>query len=558
MVIVIYNRFIRTVLTVVLLFITNQAFCRGEVKSFPGFGEAPVQSTVFGQAKHNQEALEQAEGLATANAFGEAVKSMFGPNRFTGPELKGLSERLSKHSSTLVKDKVITQSDLRDGKADIQLILRVDMKALTDFLGSEGISLTQSFEGKFKVFVLAFTAEGMDPDRSKPMILRDEIRDDRKNVQDSKHASLQVSASQHSEASSLSATGTSSDQGKVSLQTSSSIDASQKGSAAAKASGNTSVSGAGGRYSDNGSASSEVSQESKLKEQNSASGSADWDRKDSASLDVRSAKSGASYRKNALSGSTFSDTSSYYYRVTDYADPTKKGASRSNDVRAKFEGILQEAGLTVAVMNLPMEGKEFINEDAFLDYVFSKAVKERGVRPDDYFALVLNSLTPVSTTQSEYTAKVTYRIVRVSDRLALIPANTVAKKSEVKASNDEAALQATSLALLSLDGALPGQIRAGLQRLTREDRIRSKEMAGKYIIQLEGIRERSLVAKVRQIFRNAGFTVKSETLSEGRVEVLTLELDRKSPEDVKDLLDTLPTELTLLTKTDQEARLKVQ
>ena len=59
---------------------------------------------------------------------------------------------------------------------------------------SLGLSLTQESEGKFRTFVLAYTVEGMDPNRAQPQVLREEVTDNRKNIHDTASASAETNA----------------------------------------------------------------------------------------------------------------------------------------------------------------------------------------------------------------------------------------------------------------------------------------------------------------------------------------------------------------------------
>jgi hypothetical protein len=76
-------------------------------------------------------------------------------------------------------------------------------------------------------------------------------------------------------------------------------------------------------------------------------------------------------------------------------------------------------------------------------------------------------------------------------------------------------------------------------------------------VELAGVKERRQVARVRETFKKAGFKVSSETLEEGTLEALTLELGTRAPEEVKDLLDELDGTV-LISKDDSLARLKFQ
>ena len=461
-----------------------------ELKTFPGHGTAPVEKATFGQAKKNQDGLDKAERLAVMDALSVALRTLLGARHLEPADMDALVKDLADHSSTFVRDRNVSESMVENGKAVVNLALKVDLASMKEYLETKEVSLTQAYEQKFKIFVLTYTVEGMDPDRSKPVVLHEEVRIDQKNVQSGTFS------------------GSSSD--------SASLDASHSAGG-----GHSSSHGAGSHH---------------------AAGSVS-----------ASAQSSAS-----VSASAYSDTSGSYFRVTDYADPTKKGAGASNDVRAKLEGAFNNAGLTVALLNLPLGGSEFKHEDEFIDKVITEVHKRAEVKPNDYVALAINSLTPVGGGGHRFTSKVTFRVVRVQDKVNLISADSVAKTSENKPSDDEARTQATNLALLSLDSVLPEQIRKGLQKLTRESATATAPASGRYTIEILNIKDRAIVAKAKQLFRQEGYKFTSETGAGGTLETIVLEMGTRSPEEVKDLLDTLPNALQVLSKDDHSARLQVK
>jgi hypothetical protein len=462
----------------------------GEVKSFPGHGSVAVEKSTFSQAKENQKGLDHAERLAVIDAVGIALRTMMGAQALAPGQAEGMVKDLADHGSTFIKDRIIKESNVDGSTATVDLVLKVDFAAMREYLETKGVSLTQSFEQKFKCFVLSYTVEGMDPDRSKPMVLHEEVRDERTNV----HASA--------------------------------VDASESDSAS-------------------------HSHDRALK----ASRDTDYS---SANLHAKDKTSESASHDASVSAREYSDTSSSYYRVTDYADPTKKGAAGSNDVRAKLEGALNNAGITVALLNLPLGGKDFQSEDAFIDEVLTAVARRAEVKANDYVALAINSLTPVNGHSHQFTSKVTFRVVRVHDKVNLISADSVAKTSERKPSDDEARLQATNLALMTLDATLPEQIRKGLQKLNRAAAATSPFSSGTYVIEIQDVRERSIIAKTKTYLKQEGFKFTSETGAGGTLETLTLQMGNRSLEDIKDVLDGLPDALALLSKDDSGAKLRVK
>ena len=543
----------------VLLLAPTAVQAQQDLKVFPGLGRAAVEEGYFGQDKKRSDALMRAERLAVPNALQVALKHALGTRVLPEAKMQEVVKGLADHSATLVRSQQVTEEFIEDGFATVKMAVKVDLKAVTEYLAGLGISLTEQVGGKFKVWVLSFPVEGVDPsaDRSKPIVLRDEVKEERQNVQSGSFSNLNVNAASRSQSASLQASQASSDKGSVAVSSSHSLDASAKASASAKGSMDVDAKGRGGSFSGSQSGSAKAESEASLSERSSAAGSADWDKRQASAIDARKASASASYAKTANSGSSYSDTSTKYFRVTEYADPTKKSAGLNNEVRNIFEGMLKRSGLDLATMNLAILGKEF-TEDTFLDYVLQKA-EVAGAGPDDYLAIVLNRLTPISSgsdSQRKYGATVSYRVIRVRDRSALLEADSVSRESDFLSTDDGARNQATKLALASVDEVLPAQLRRGLQQLNTKEAARSEKLQGKYLIQVEGLEDRSLLVKLKQDLKNAGFSIKSETANAGRTERITVELGAKSAEDVKDVLDGLPKGLSILDKSDREARLK--
>ncbi|NWJ41880.1 MAG: hypothetical protein HXX12_13030 [Geothrix sp.] len=531
-----------------------------EVKTFPGSGSAPVAKSVFSQAKENQSGLDRAEGAALVDATRTAILSLVGTNHLEAAALEALAKDLADHSAGFLVDRVdIVESRVTDGVAKVGLTIKVNLSAMQDYLKSKGISLTKGLGNKFSLYVLAYTVEGKDPDRDKPQLLREEIRDNRQNVVSSRYAKAQATDSSRSQSQSLQASAESKDTGAVAVQSSTSVKESNKVDASAVARGESSLKAnrgdSGFSGSQSGSAEARLKQESKFEGNASQSGAANWDKRSSAAVDARQASASHDARSSSASGANYSDTSTQYYRLTEYADATKKGAGSTNDVRAKFEGAFTRAGLPVKTLNFPLMAKDFRNEDEFIDHILTQAKKQKGVKSGDYVAMAINSLTPSDVDRHRFSSKITFRVVRINDGHNLLPADSVAKTSEARPSDDEARLQATELALLSMDDLLPKWVRQGLQNLKDESEVASQSR--QYRVELSGVKERRQVARIRETFKKAGFKVSSETLGDGTLEVLTLELGARAPEDVKDLLDELDGTV-LISKDDSIARLKLQ
>jgi len=96
---------------------------------------------------------------------------------------------------------------------------------------------------------------------------------------------------------------------------------------------------------------------------NEASASS-WDQRSNGNLNARSSESSASFGHRTDSESSFSDTSRYHHRLVVYADPTKKGAGATNEVRAKLGEMIKSAGLVTSFYDINLMGREFATEDA--------------------------------------------------------------------------------------------------------------------------------------------------------------------------------------------------
>ena len=468
-----------------LVLVCAPALLGSDTQHFPGHGTAIAEKATFSQAKENQKALDRAQQAAFQDALQLALVKLMGVNQLEPAKVGPLVKDLADHSSTFIRNQEITETRMDGLNAIVNLKLKVDLAGMKEYLESKGLSLTQNFEAKFKVFVLTYTAEGMDPDRSRPQILHEEVHAD--------HQSLDVQVQ---------------------------VDASEEDYAHHQ-----------------GQHLHAADEEGALHASSHASGSG-HSAQQSASVSVAAEKSS-------------------YLRITDYADPSKRGMSGNNDVKALLSGAFTREGLTVATLEVPFAGKEFKSEDEFINQVLGSVRRNANVQGGDCVAIAVNSLTPVSGRRHQFTSKVTFHFVRVQDGVNLIPADAIAKRSEPLASDDEARTQSTTLALMTLNARLPDNVRKGLQRLQRES-VAAPAPAGIYLIEIQNLQDRSILVKVKQFLRQENFTFKSDSRAGGTVENLTLTLGNRSPEEVKDVLDGLPNVLELLSKDDAGAKLRVK
>jgi len=470
------------------LFLLAPPVSGADVQNFPGHGTATAEKATFSQAKENQKALDRAQQAALQDALQLALAKLLGAATLEPARAASLGKDLADHASTFIRDQSVTEARMDGLNAIVNLKLRVDLGAMKDYLETKGVSLTQAFEQKFKVFVLTYTVEGMDPNRAKPQILHEEVRLEHQKVDAEAHEDASSEAYAHHE-----------------------------GHRAVATDGDVLVAGA-------------------------------------------SHASGIGMSSQQSSGASLSAESLSYFRVTDYADPTKRGMSSSNDVKALLSGAFTREGLTVATLDAPFAGKEFASEDDFISQVLQAVRRNENVQAGagDCVAIAVNSLTPTSPRGHQFTSKVTFHFVRVQDGVNLIPADAVAKRSEALASDDEARNQSTTLAVMALNTRLPDNIRKGLQRLQREAATAAPAQAGVYLIEIQNLQDRSILVKVKQYLRQENFVFKSDSRAGGTVENLTLTLGTRTPEEIKDILDGLPNTLELLSKDDHGAKLRVR
>ena len=463
------------------------ALLGGDVQSFAGHGTAPAQKSTFGQAKENQKALDQAQQVAVQDALQQAVVKLMGVSQLEPGKLASLGKDLADHSSTFIRDQAVTESRMDGLTATVNVKLKIDFTAMKEYLEGKGISLTQNFEAKFKVVVLTYTAEGVDPDRSKPQVLHEEVRLEHQSVDAQKHQDSSSAGYAHQQGQQHHASGGMGAMG---------------GAAHAAGSGH-----------------------------------------------AQAQSSGASLSAQSLS----------YMRITDYADPSKRGTSSGNEVRSLISGALTREGLSVITIEVPFAGQEFRSEDEFVNQVLASVRKHAEVRPEDCVAIAVNSLTPASARTHQWTSKVSFHFARVQDGLNLIPADAIVKRSEASmATDDEGKTQATTMAIAAMNTQLPLNIRKGLQRLQREAASATPATSGVYLIEIQNIQDRSVLVKVKQYLRQENFTFKSDARAGGTVENLTLTLGSRSPEEIKDVLDGLPNTLELISKDDNGAKLRVR
>jgi hypothetical protein len=544
----------------------SMAVSAADVIKVSGRGEVPVAAVKRDkeQAAANQKALADAEEMAKRKAMKQAVFQVYGNKEALGPKADEILKAAADSSGAMILDKQVTSAGIQGSNAVVEMVVQVDGKALRDFLESNyNLSSTVQTEGRFRIYVLSYTIEGMDPSRDQPIVLHEETVEDQKAVHSSSHASSQVDASSQASASSFQGDYSSSDKGSAKYKSEASLSASGKKSASGDASASASGFGMGSRgiggASAKESASFSASSSEKVKAKQSESGSANWDSKEAASVDARQSQSSASFSSSAKSGSAFNDTSRYYRRVVDYADPTKKGAGLSNEVRTEIEGMMTGAGFDVATLNVSMQNREFPTEDDLVNTVINELRQSPDVSPTDYVAIALNSFTPISVETHQFTSKVTYRVVRIKDGLALLPAKDITGDSGDRAPSDDVArTYAVKSAMLKVDEILPREIKQAVAKMQRADQREAASAAAYYVIVVDNASSMMASSAIRSALSSAGFQATRNFNGLAKTDTITVTLNGKTGQDVMNAVESSMDKFDVLIMNDQNARVRAK
>lgn len=514
----------------------------GDTLSVSGRGEMAVGGK--GKAADNQLALQRAEAMAIEDALAQAVYQMYGSRAKLGADADRIIRDVVNHKANMVLDSQVTATNVDAGKAVVELVLKIDGKAMKRYLeDSLGLSLAQETEGKFKVIVLSYTIEGQDADKSKPLVLREEVTDDKKNVQAASFAASSSHASASSSQSSLQAASASSSKGSAAFQSQGSMQASRDRQSAAAVEGNR------------GSAAASSSSSAQMSAQRSSSGAAAWDNQRASSIDARSSRASASSSKASASGAVFSDTSSFYHRITIYADPTKKGAGATNEVRASLGEMIEKSGLNTKFLDMDLMGRNFETEDDLYNVILSGLKRNPDVGPNDYVAVALNRCTPVNNNH-RYTSQVVYRVIRIKDGDTLLPDKVILGDSGDQVSDDVGRATATKLAMHKADSLLPDELRAAVKKTQRAEKRETASASSTYVIRVDNIASPASTAAIKQALRGAGMTVSPQFRGEARSETITVGLNGKTGSDVLALLETLIDKFAVETMDERNTVLK--
>jgi Arc/MetJ-type ribon-helix-helix transcriptional regulator len=276
-------------------------------------------------------------------------------------------------------------------------------------------------------------------------------------------------------------------------------------------------------------------------------------------VDARKRQSESSSSKSANSGSSFDDTSHYYHKVVVYADPTKKGTALSNEVSIQLESIMTTAGFDVSTLTVSLMGGEFSTEDDLVRAALKEVRANPAVSQNDYVAIALNSLTPVSVDTHRFTSKVTYRIIRIKDGAALLPAKDITGDSGEQAPSDDVARSyAVESAIRKVDEILPGEIRQALQKMQRAEKREAVAAATSYVIVVDNATALSTSATIRSALTAAGFKFVRDINGTAKVDTLKVTLNGKTGEDVQNTIEGAMDAFEIESMDNQSARVKAK
>lgn len=504
---------------------------KAEILSVSGKGSVAIPASKKQERARNEEAaLDRAESLALESGLEQAVLQVYGP---LGEKRAAVLSDLAAQSGSIVLFRQVLRSTAEGDRAEVELFLKVNAEALSSFLRDKhGLSLSLDAGGETRVLVLSYTIEGMDPDLTKPVVLHEEVRDDRSNVRASSQSHSASSSSSSSSAVSVQARSATSDKGSASAE--------DRGSFSAAGSSRMSVRDSFGSAHLSDSASAAGSSSSKA--------SADWDRRASASIDARGSEAHARASHSASSSSSYSDTSTFYHRVVDYADPTKKGAGVSNEVRAGLEGLMQMAGLRVQAASVDLMGRDFKNEDELLKTARREAALLPGVRGNDYLLVGLNRFTPADTGGHRFTSQITYRLLRIRDGELLLPSKILDGDSGPQPSDDLGRTRAVKEALKKAEAAMPREIREAAKH---RQRLNNGQVA-QFLVKIANSQHPSNSLPMRQALKAAGFQFSHEFKGDAQTETLRIDIIGKSVEQLKELIEPLTSKFEIRSMDDRE------
>ena len=567
-----------------LIFVFCNVIVSAETLTVSGKGQTPVPvAKKKDMPAITRQALAAAQQSAVADAVTQALFQVYGNRQKLGAQADNVIRDVVDHSAAMILNTQVKKVDVQGGVAVTEVVLKIDGKAMRDYLeNSLALSLTQESEAKFRTFVLAYTVEGMDPNRAQPQVLKEEVTDNRQNVHDTASASVQTHAESEAASFSLNAAHASSDQGKSASQSQGSVDAQRSANikasaseqAALRASGSEQAalraSGSDGSLkaservagslnaSERASANVSGSVNEKLTTSGSSLSSAEKDIRSTGSVKEQASADRALFQHDENAKAEFSDTSTQYHKLVVYADTTKKGAGGTNEVRAKLGEILKTSGLTTNFYDINLMGREFPDEDALYHEILNTLKQDPNVKPEDYVAVALNRLTPAEPATHRFTAQVTYRVLRIGDSELMLPDKNVVADSGAQVSDDMARTVATELALNKASNILPGEIVRAMRQNQRTEARVSTNLVSEYLVRIDNVSNLAATSALKQALREAGFVLSTQFRGAASSESITVKLNGKSGADVSARLEQQLEHYDIVSMDDHEAILKVK
>jgi hypothetical protein len=514
-----------------------------ETLTVSGKGQAPVPAVnKKNAAAANQQALAVAQQSARIDALAQALYQVYGNRQKLGAQADDVIRAVADHSAAMILETQVTSVDVQGSIAVVEVVLNIDGKAMRDYLEhSLGLSLTQEIEGSFRSFVLAYTVEGMDPDRAQPQVLKDEVTDNRKNIHDTSSALAETNAQSEAASYALNAAHASSNQGRKASQSQGSMDYQAAANIKASASGHAALraSDTDGPLRASEAASMNVSgaASEKLSAKQSSASAAEWDRRNSGSVKEQANAAQASFHHEENAKAEFSDTSTHYHKLVVYADTTKKGIGDTNEVRAKLGEMLKTSGLVTTFYDINLMGREFPNEDALYHEILDTMKQDANVKPEDCVAVALNRLTLANPATHRFTAQVTYRVFRIGDGELLLPDKNVIGDSGDQVSDDLARTVATELALNKTSDIIPGEITRAIRQNQREAVRAAATTATEYVIRIDNVTNPAATTELKQVLRNSGFALSTQFRGQAASESISVKLNGRTGSDVATVLE---------------------
>jgi hypothetical protein len=448
--------------------------------------------------KATQDAFNAAESAAILDAISHAVYKVERRGNL-GADADSILADTARHWAEFLITKDVAGQSVQNGEAIIDLVIKVDAGKLRDYLDNIHDRPATGALDQRRVLVLAYTVEGMDPNRANGAKLHEVIVSRDRYLQH-KERGEQILYDRDA-AGSLQAAG-----------------ASANSSSQASHSDVERAQGLSDFLTGFNQGSAMAASRDNARSDNSAqAGAIDARARDQQHLDA------SSHRE------MITVASHDYVRVTDYADLTKKGAGTTNEVRTMLEGMFNKAGLQPRYYNMPLMGLEFATEDDLSDAVLTRIAQDPNVDDEDFVAIAVNRLTPLNPAH-EYTSVINYRVMRKSNLDELLPSKNVRGDSGLQPSDDYGRSTATEIAVERAASVLPAELKVAIDRATRSA-AREAGPSATYSVRVENIASMADSASLKEALRAAGFAVRSSYKSNSRSENITVELNGRLPSE---------------------------